>query len=85
MENAQGAAGEFKDGGGGVLGFDFVKHGGGAGLHANDITEQPEEQIYGVNALIDQGAAAVERQSAAPARTGVVFGRAIPLHAGIDE
>jgi len=37
--------GEFKDGGGGVLGFDLVKHGGGAGLHANDITEQPEEQI----------------------------------------
>ena len=84
VENAQGAAGEFEDGDGGVFGFDLVKLRGGAGLNANDIAEEPKKQIDGVNALIDQGAAAVERLSAAPARTGVVFGRAIPLHAGID-
>jgi len=62
-----------------------VKRGGGAGLHANDITEQPKEQVDGVHALIDQGAAAIERQCAAPARIGVVLGGAIPLHAGIHE
>ena len=38
-----------------------------------------------MNTLIDQGAAAVECQSAAPARIGVVLGRAIPLHTGVDE
>jgi hypothetical protein len=54
-------------------------------LNANDIAEQPEEQIDSVNALIDQGAAAVELQSAAPARIGVILWRAIPLHAGVDE
>lgn len=85
VENAQGAAGEFEDGDGGVFGFDLVKLSGGAGLNANDITEQPEEQIDSVNALIDQGAAAVERQSAAPARIGIILWRAIPLHAGVDE
>src|SRR5260370_3833999 len=85
VENAQGAAGEFEDGDGGVFGFDFVKLGGGARLNASDVTEEPQEQIDGVDALIDQGAAAVERQSAAPARIGVVLGRAIPLHAGVDE
>jgi len=85
VENAQSTAGEFEDGGGGVFGFDLVELGGGAGLHANDIAEQPEEQIHGVNALIDQRAAAVESERAAPARAGVVLGRAIPLHTGVDE
>src|SRR6266403_3435200 len=85
VENAQGAAREFENGGGGVFGFDLVKLRGGAGLDAYDITEQPEEQIDGVNALIDQSAAAIERERAAPARASVVFGRAIPLHAGVDE
>jgi len=43
VENTQGAAGEFKRGDGGVLGLDFVKQRGSAGLHANDITEKPEK------------------------------------------
>src|SRR5205823_6375538 len=85
VNNSQGAASEFEDGCGGVLGFDLVKKCGGAGLHASDITEEPKEQIDGVNALIDQGSAAVERECAAPARIGVVLGRAIPLHLGVDE
>jgi len=38
-----------------------------------------------VNALIDQGAAAVEREGAAPAGIGVVLRRTIPLHAGVDD
>jgi hypothetical protein len=61
VENAQRAAGEFEDGCGGVFGFDFMKQSGGAGLNASDITEEPEEQVNGVDALIDEGAAAVER------------------------
>src|SRR5260370_39764010 len=48
------------------------------------MTEEPEEQVDGVNALIDQGAAAVEGEGAAPAGIGVVLGRAIPLHAGVQ-
>src|SRR6266403_1110938 len=85
VEKAERAAGEFEDGGGGIFSFDLVEQRGGAGLDANDITEQPEEQIDGVNALIDQSAAAVERERSAPARASVVLGRAIPLHAGVDE
>src|SRR6266481_504044 len=61
VENTQSAAGEFEDGCGGVFGFDFMKQSGGAGLNASDITEEPEEQVNGVDALIDEGAAAVER------------------------
>jgi hypothetical protein len=54
-------------------------------LHASDIAEEPEEQVDGVYALIDERAAAVERESAAPAGVGVILGRAIPLHASVDE
>src|SRR5207302_9103035 len=85
VENAESAGGEFEDGGGAVLGFDLVKKRAGTGLHANDVTEEPEEQVDGVDALIDQGASAIEREGAAPARTGVVLGRAIPLHVGVDD
>jgi len=85
VEDAENAAREFEDGCGGVFGFDFVKHVGGASLHANDITEKPKKQIDGVDALIDQGAAAVESERAPPARTSIILGRAIPLDAGVDE
>jgi hypothetical protein len=61
VQNTQRAAGEFEDSSGGVFGFDLVKQSGGARLHANDVTEQPQKQIDGVNALIDQRAAAIER------------------------
>jgi hypothetical protein len=64
VEKAQGAAREFEDGCSGIFGFDLVKLRGGAGLHAHDITEQPEEQIDGVDALIDQRAATIERECA---------------------
>src|SRR5882724_2062387 len=60
VQNAQGAAGEFEDGDSGIFGFDLVKLRGSAGLNANDITEQPKEQIDGVYALIDQGSSAIE-------------------------
>ena len=83
MENAECAAGEFEDGGGGVFGFDVVKKSAGTGLYANDVTEEPEEQIDGVDALIDQGASAIERICAAPARIGVILGRAKPHDAGV--
>ncbi|OLC83114.1 MAG: hypothetical protein AUH66_03325 [Acidobacteria bacterium 13_1_40CM_4_57_6] len=38
-----------------------------------------------MDTLIDQGAAAVECECAAPARIGVVLRRAIPLHAGVHH
>lgn len=85
VENSERAAGKFEDSGGGIFGFDFVKQRAGASLHANNITEQPEEQVDGVDALIDQGAAAIQGKCAAPARIGVVLRRAVPLHAGIDD
>ena len=44
VENSERAAGKFEDSGGGIFGFDFVKQRAGASLHANNITEQPEEQ-----------------------------------------
>ena len=66
LEDAQSAGGEFEDGDSGVFGFDLVQRGGGARLDASDVAEEPEEQIHGVHALIDQGAAAVERECAAP-------------------
>ena len=85
MENAKGAAGEFEDGSSRVFGFDFVKKGAGASFHSNDITEEPEKQVDSVDALIDQGATAIERECPAPARIGVVLRRAIPLHTGVDD
>jgi len=84
LKNAEGAAGEFQDGRGGVFGFDLVQQGGGAGLDASDITEKPEEQVNRVDALIDERSAAVERECAAPAGVGIVLWRAIPLHASVD-
>jgi len=85
VEAAEGAGGEFESGDGGVFGFDFVEESGGAGLHASDVAEEPEEKIDGVNGLVDEGAAAIESESAAPAGGGVIVGRAVPLDAGIDE
>src|SRR6266699_293058 len=83
VENAQGAASKFENGGGGVFGFDLVKKRADTGLDANAVTEQPQEQVDGVDTLIEQGAAAVESERAAPARISVVLRRAIPLHAGV--
>src|SRR6266849_1217 len=84
-QRADGAAGEFEGCDGGVFGFDFVQHGGGAGLHANYIAEEPEEEIDGVDGLVDERAAAVEGERAAPLEIGVIVGGAIPLDARVDE
>src|SRR5712672_1829907 len=85
VKNAKSAAGKFEDGGSGIFDFDFVKKGTDAGLHANDVAEQPEQQVNGVDALIDEGAAAVKSASAAPAGVGVILGRTIPLHASVHD
>src|SRR6266849_2829214 len=84
-ERADGAAGEFEGGDGGVFGFDFVQDGGGAGLHANYVAEEPEEKVDSVDGLVDERAAAVEGEGAAPLGVAVVVGRAIPLDARVDE
>src|SRR6202171_3507359 len=80
-----GAAGEFEVSDGGVFGFDFVQEGGCAGLQTHYVAEQPEEQVDGVDGLIDEGAATVEGEGAAPFGVAVVAGRAIPLDARVDE
>src|SRR5580693_2379188 len=67
VKNTERAAGKLKRGDGGVFGFDFVKQSGSSCLHANDVTEQPEQEIDSVDALIDYSAAAVEGLRAAPA------------------
>src|SRR5580704_4438147 len=85
MKNTQGAAGKFERRDSSILGFNFVEQRGSACLHANNIAEQPKQQIDSMNALIDQRTAAVESQRAAPLRIGVVLGRAIPLHASVYE
>ncbi len=84
-ERADGAAGEFEGGDGGVFGFDFVQDGDGAGLHANYIAEEPEEEIDGVDGLVDERAAAVESEGTAPLGVGIVVAWAIPLDARVDE
>src|SRR5712692_3962886 len=84
-ERADGSAGEFEGGHGCVFRFDFVQQGGGAGLDANYIAEKPEEQIDGMNGLIDEGSAAVESEGAAPFRGAEIVGWAIPLDASIDQ
>ncbi len=84
-ERADGAAGEMQSGDGGVFGFDFVQDGGGASLDAEHVAEEPQEEIDGVDGLVDERAAAVEGEGAAPLGAAVVVGRAIPLDAGVDE
>src|SRR5882724_1547279 len=79
------AAGEFESGDGGVFGFDFVEDGGGAGLDTGYVAEKMEEEIDGVDGLVDECATAVEGEGAAPIRVAVIVGRAIPLYASIDQ
>ena len=42
-----------------------------SGRHAHDVAEPPQQKIDGVNALVNQGAATVERARAAPFRLRV--------------
>ena len=79
-----------------VLDFDRVEQRAGARVDADDRSPQVEHHVEGVNRLVDERAAAVERERAAPARAAVVFRRPVPLDparaedrpsqdAGLDE
>jgi len=84
-KRADRAAGEFEGGYGGVFGFNFVEDSSGASLDTGYVAEKIEEEVDSVDGLIDEGAAAVEGESAAPSGVAVIVGRAIPLYAGVDE
>src|SRR5690242_18978720 len=56
-----------------------------AGLHGDDVTEDPQQKIQRVNGLIDQSPAAVESARSAPAGVLVVVRRAIPFHSRVGE
>ena len=80
LEGGEGTASKLEGGHEGVFAFDGVLQVGRAGEHAVDVPHQPEKQVHGVDALIDDGAPAVESAGAAPARARVVLGRPPPLH-----
>ena len=65
-QGAKGAVRKFQESDERVFGFDFVKRCGHFRLHGGDVAPEPEQQIDGVHALIDQRAAAIERERAAP-------------------
>ena len=85
LERADGAVGELQHRHCRVLDFDRVKAGNGPREHATHRTEQPQKQIDRVHALVHQGAAAVERMRATPARIAIVGRRPVPLDARVGE
>src|SRR5260370_38290297 len=68
VQDAQRTAGEFEDGDSGIFGFDGVEFRGDARLDADNIAEKPEKEIDGMDALMDQSSATIEREPAPPTR-----------------
>ena len=62
-----------------VLALDRVQRRGREAQHARHVAEQPEQEVDGVDALVDERGAAVELDAAAPVRGRVVLGRTVPL------
>ena len=85
MKTAERAACKLKQSRGRVFRFNLMELGGRQRLHARNVSEQPEQQINRVNALIDQRAAAVQCQRAAPTRIRIVLGWPIPFHARVHQ
>ena len=54
-------------------------------VDAVHVAEHPEEQVDGVDALVHQRPAAVERPRAPPPRLAVVLGGTIPFHPGVGH
>jgi hypothetical protein len=54
-------------------------------VHRRHVAEQVQQQVDRVDALVHEGAAAVERLRSAPRRVAVVLRSPIPLHPRIDE
>lgn len=84
-EGAHGAVGKADDGGDGVFHFDVVDPGLGKGVDGDGIAHEHEELVDDVDALVHEGAAAVEFPGAAPAAVGVVFRGAEPVDMGVGE
>ena len=85
FQRADRAVGELQPADDRVFDFDLVHQRAGSGRHAHDVAEPPQQKVDGVDALIHQGAAAVERARAAPFRLRVVLRWTIPLDAGTDQ
>src|SRR5262249_5894851 len=68
-----------------ILAFDLVQDGSCAGLERDDVSEQPDQQINRVDALIHERSAAIESQRATPLRIAVILGRAIPPDARVNQ
>src|SRR5262249_39800561 len=85
LEDSEGPVGELEKRYEGVLCFDVMQRRGHAGLHVRRISKQPDQQIDCVYSLVDECAAAVKRQSAAPTRLRIIFWGTIPLHPGIGQ
>src|SRR3954454_15839806 len=80
MENAEGVAGEPQGGHGGVLHLEaLVSELSGPGEDLHGYSQKPHQQVDGVNALIEEGAA-VQRACAAPLGAVVVLLASPPGH-----
>jgi len=84
-EGAERARGERHRGEEGVLDLDRMQGGGRARLDVLHVAEQEEQQVHGVDALVHQRAAAIERRRAAPRGARVVLGRAPPREPRVDQ
>src|SRR5262249_13131697 len=85
FESPNGTAGEFKGGDDGVFGFDLMKGGEGSGVDPCYIAEEPQQQGYCVNALVQQGSADIKIPGSPPVGFAVVVRGPVPLDAGADE
>jgi len=66
VQHSQRATGKFQQRNGRIFRFDFVQQRSRTRLYALHVPKQPQQQIYGVNPLIDQRAAAIESPRPAP-------------------
>ena len=85
FERAERTIRELEDGHGRVFDLDRMQQRAGLRRHAAHRSKQPEKQIDGVDPLVHQRTAAVERLRAAPPRLLVVRRRPVPFHARVGE
>src|SRR2546429_1454239 len=85
LQNAKRTARELEDCDSSVFSLNRMQRRRGARLDTSDVAEQPKQQINGMDALVYQCTAAIERQCSAPPRIAVIVRRPIPFHVRIRE
>ena len=85
LDNPERAALEFEHRRRSILDLDWMEARGRARAHLRHRPEQPLKHVHGVDRLVHQRAAAVERKRTAPARGAVILGRPIPAHVPCRE